>query len=235
MWRDDFSTPYLAGAHQESRGTEMAPLLGYAFDTDLKALPADEQAALQRDSVMRYAKSIVVALEFAGPKTIVDSIRRDLRRGDRVRVAHPNRKSCEFRLLRPSLYRPFLGVLPNGYAHLLLLHPRAALSGILPERPVYLIDPASHQIPMSHAAPSKRTLTHFYSALNLMLPLPLFTHWTAALWDRGIDEDLVQPLGDDETYGLSAWRLRADTDVWQAIVRAGIQAGTLTATEREPS
>lgn len=40
MWRDDFSTPYLAGAQRESRGTEMAPLLGYAFDTDLKALPA---------------------------------------------------------------------------------------------------------------------------------------------------------------------------------------------------
>ncbi len=233
MWRDDFSTPYLAGAHRESRGTEMAPLLGYASDTDLKALPADEQAALQRDPVMRYARCIVVALEFAGPRTIVDSIRRDLRRGDRVRVIHPGRKSCDFRLLRPSLYRPFLGALPNGYAHLLLLQPRATLSGILPGRPVYLIDPAGHQIPPGQMGPSERTLTHFQSALNLMLPIPLFTHWTPALWDDGIRGDLVQPLGDDETYGLSAWRLRPDPEAWHAVVRSGIRAGTLTATGKE--
>ena len=227
----DAHAPYLRSASREYRGYEVAPLLAYAIETASTELPEEESAAPQRDLLVRSSKSLIVALELAGPKTIVDSLRRDLRRGDRLTIVHPGYLSHEFRLLRPASYPMFLRALPNGYTHVLLLHPRATLGGMLPGRPGYLVDPASHDPSPDPHLPNSRMLTHFHHALNLMLPLPLFPQWTPYLWGAGVDRGLVRSL--EPAFGVSAWGIQADAEAWHAIVRLGLRDGILSAAAAE--
>jgi hypothetical protein len=221
----DTRAPYLRGASREYRGYEVAPLLAYAVETTPAERPEDKGAAPQRDLLARLSKSLVIALEFAGPKTIVDSLRRDLRRGDRLTVVHPGRLSHEFRLPRPASYPMFLRALPNGYTHALLLHPRATLGGMLPGHPGYLVDPASRNASPGSRPSNDRMLTHFHHALNLMLPLPLFLHWTPYLWEAGVGQGLVRPL--EPAFGVTAWGIQPDAEAWHAIVRLGLRDGVL--------
>ncbi len=227
----DTHAPYLRGATREYRSYEVAPLLAYAVETTSAERPEDEGAASQRDLLARLSKSLVVALEFAGPKTIVDSLRRDLRRGDRLAIVHSDRLSHEFRLPRPASYLMFLRALPNGYTHALLLHPRATLGGMLPGRPGYLVDPASHTASPDPHPSNDRMLTHLHHALNLMLPFPLFPHWTPYLWEAGVGQGLVRPL--EPVFGVTAWGIQPDAEAWHAIVRLGLRDGALRAGEAE--
>jgi len=222
----EHQSPYIRGAYHEGRFAEIAALLGYAIDdTASGALPADEQSAGERESHTATKTTLVVAVEMAGPKSCVDAIRRDLKRGDSVGLSRGASWTQSARLHRPSQYRVYQTTLPNGYAHVLLLHARAALDGLVPEATAYLVDPVPHDSAAVPSPPTDRMLRHFHHMLNGLIPLPLFPEWAQPLWDAGQAAGLVEPLRD--VFALSAWRLRGAVAAWHDLVRTGLHRGQL--------
>jgi len=222
----DHETPYIRGAYHEGRFAELAALLGYAIDdTAGGTLPPDEQAARERESHAATKTTLVVAVEMAGPRICVDAIRRDLKRGDSVGLSRGAGWTQSARLYRPSRYRVYQTTLPNGYVHVLLLHARAALDGLVPEATAYLVDLVPHDPARVPELPTDRMVRHFYHVLNALIPLPLFPEWARPLWDAGQTAGLVEPLRD--VFALSAWRVVGMVSAWHDLVRAGLHSGQL--------
>lgn len=222
---DDPCTRWLAGPHRET-GTDWAYLLGHAVDTERasQGAPAEDTAALGKATT-------IVALEFVGPATTVDRLRRDLRRGewvtiDRVRDRHSwqmyrERVRCD---PAPSTYRALLKPLPGGWTHVLILHPRATLPEIHMGESFYVVDPARIADFAATEVPFERTPDHFIHALDLAIPLPIVSAWARYLWNAGREADLITELPAD---GLSAWRVLADEDSWAKAIRKGVRSGAL--------
>jgi len=128
---DDPRTRWLAGPHRET-GTDWVYLLGHAVDTE----PASQGGPIE-DQMAISKFTAIAALEFVGPATTVDRLRRDLRRGEWVTIDRIHDRST-WQMYRqrvccdpaPSTYRALLKPLPGGWTHALVLHPRATLPGV---------------------------------------------------------------------------------------------------------
>jgi hypothetical protein len=225
MVDEDKRTRWIVGPHREF-GSDYAYLLGYAVDTE----PGSQGSRIEgrEPGVSEFVAA--VALEFVGPSTAVDRLRRDLRRGAWVTIertadaqyAYRDRVYCH---PAPSTYRALLKPLPGGWTHALVLHPRATLPGIRLGEPFYIVDPDQMANLVGTGAPRERTLTHFIRALDLAIALPLLSAWAGHLWDASRDAGLIERLPAE---GVGAWRVWADEAVWARVIREGIRAGRLS-------
>jgi hypothetical protein len=179
---DDPRTRWVAGPHRET-GTDWASLLGHAVDTE-----PSSQDALSEDATAGGKFSAIVALEFVGPATTVDRLRRDLRRGEWVTIDRVHDRGT-WQMIRerahcdpaPSTYRALVKPLPGGWTHALILHPRATLPGIRMGESFYLVDPARIADFDATDVPFERTQEHFIRALDLAIPLPVVPAWAGYL------------------------------------------------------
>lgn len=223
---EDPRTRWLAGPHREA-GTDWAYLLGHAVDTEQGSHgePLEDPTAVSKFTA-------IIALEFVGPATTVDRLRRDLRRGEWVAIdrvhdwntwqMYRERVRCD---PAPSTYRALVKPLPGGWKHAIVLHPRATLLEIRMAESFYVVDPAQVADFDGTDAPVERTLEHFIRALDLAIPLPLVPAWGAYLWNAGREAGLIDELPAD---GLRAWRVRPDEESWANAIRKGIHSGELT-------
>lgn len=233
------STHYLLGREQDDyRSPDFALLIGFALDYDErddKDIAAHHDAPAGTGPVVAprqrtdYPVRLAVALEIVGPKTSVDALRRDLRRGEWLRIRFPSERDHTLRIRARSAASTHVGLLkplPDGWVHGLLLHPAATLPGIVAGAPFYLIEP-DHVPGVDGTAPAdeRRTLVHFLHALDAAISAPLLAHWGAALWEAGTNAELITPL--PRTWGLRAWRVTADTTAWGCLLSRLVQAGTL--------
>jgi hypothetical protein len=107
--------------------------------------------------------------------------------------------------------------LPCGWLDAVLIHKQASLKEMSPERPFYLLDDGERPI---------RPL--FYAMLNKCLALPLLESWAEYLWESGRKEKLVTLLDDGQGQGGAAWQALSGLEVWQELVRAGLQEGKIS-------
>lgn len=224
MVDEDKRTRWIVGPHRDF-GSDYAYLLGYAVDTE----PGSLGTRIEGRTAIANEFVAAVTLEFVGPSTAVDRLRRELRRGTWVTIdraadaqyTYRDRVRCH---PSPSTYQALLKPLPGGWTHALVLHPRATLPGIRLGEPFYIVDPGQVADLVGTGAPGERTLTHFIRALDLAIALPLLSAWAGHLWDASRDAGLIEPVAAE---GVHAWRVWAEEGVWARVIREGIRTRRL--------
>jgi hypothetical protein len=224
MVDEDKRAKWIVGPYRE-HGSDYAYLLGYAVDTE----PGSEGSRIEDPTSAANKFVAAVALEFVGPSTTVDRLRRDLRRGAWVTIdrtadgqnTYRDRVHCH---PAPSTYQALLKPLPGGWTHALVLHPWATLLGIRPGKPFYVVDPDQVADLTGTGAPHERTLKHFVRALDLAIALPVLAAWANHLWDSGRDAGLIEELLAE---GVRAWRVWAEEAAWARVIREGIRTRRL--------
>jgi hypothetical protein len=224
MVDEDKGAKWIVGPYRE-HGSDYAYLLGYAVDTE----PGSEGSRIEDRTPVDREFVAAAALEFVGPSTTVDRLRRDLRRGawvtiDRTadaRYTYRDRVHCH---PAPSTYQVLLKPLPGGWTHALVLHSRATLLGMHPGESFYVVDPDHVADLEGSGASRERTLMHFIRALDLAITLPVLLAWADYLWDVGQGDGLIERLPAE---GVRAWRVWADEAAWAKAIRAGISTRKL--------
>ncbi len=106
--------------------------------------------------------------------------------------------------------------LPCGWANHILIHKQASLKEMNPERPFYLLDDGTQQIPPL-----------FYAMLNNCLALPLLPKWAGYLWENGRLRTLITLLDEGEGQGFAVWRVLPSPDEWQTVMENGLSSRVL--------
>jgi len=187
------------------RTRAQAVLLGFAVDRPAPVDPDDSSS----EGNMR--PEAIIAVEFAGPRSTVDVIRRLFAKGARATffLGHGIFRNARC-ALPPSAYRFCAVPLPGGWTHALLVHPHATIPGIQELRGqahCYLVEPA-------YPVTRDRLLTHFASVLQALTLIPVLPHWAATLWDLGVKYALIVPVRFGQ--GLRAWKILPHS--WDDIV-----------------
>ena len=105
----------------------------------------------------------------------------------------------------------------SGYAHMVLIHKQASLEQMLPTKPFYLLDDATHAIPAA-----------FFPMINRALATPILPEWAPYLWQTGRALELVQLRQKGRGQGFVPWWIQPNPDKWQEIVTDGLQNGRLS-------
>ena len=106
--------------------------------------------------------------------------------------------------LKSTKYRTIKARLPDsGWGHYIVVHTQATEQN-LPDQPFFILSDTSE-------AP----LDAFWSRWNRGLPLPARKEWAAALWQMGVDQNLISPIN---AAAIICWRIEPDHDKWASII-----------------
>jgi len=197
-----------------------ASLIGFAVDSPA---PLDPALSPTNDNDCPAA---IIAVEFAGPRTTVDAIRRLLAKGAlAVLCSRFGHRQYVHKCASPhSAYRLCTASLPGGWVHALLIHPHATLPGIQDLRGqahCYLVEPEHSE--------NDRFLTHFTSVLRELTLIPVLPHWAEPLWSLGVEHGLIAPVAKAE--GMRAWKILPHS--WDTIVRDAVRKHILKVEPRK--